>query len=112
MAGRVQQFRKNLVAGSYDLIVLDVLRDKPAYGYGIRQRIFEQSKHTLWWRPGTIYNVLHHLERQRLVTSGWRGPTGGRQRRYYALTARGRRVWQEQRQEWRAFVSAVDALIG
>jgi DNA-binding PadR family transcriptional regulator len=100
-----------LVAGSYDLIILDVLRDGPAYGYGIRRRIFEQSKHTLLWRLTTIYNVLHDLERQGLVASGWRGRDGGRQRRYYSLTTRGRRVWQEQRREWRVFVAAVNALI-
>jgi DNA-binding PadR family transcriptional regulator len=111
MAMSAHRFRKDLVAGSYDLIVLDVLRDGPAYGYGIRRRIFEQSKHTLLWRSATIYNVLHDLQRQRLVTSDWRGRVGCRQRRYYALTARGRRVWQEQRREWRVFVAAVNVLI-
>lgn len=105
------QFRKDLVAGSYDLIILDVLREGPAYGYGIRQRIFEQSKHTLLWRMSTIYNVLHDLERQKLVTSDWRGPKDGRQRRYYELTARGHRVWREQRQEWHVFVDAVNTLV-
>jgi PadR family transcriptional regulator PadR len=104
-------FRKDLAAGSYDLIILDVLREGPAYGYGIRRRIAEQSRHTLAWRMGTIYNVLHHLERQRLVVSSWRGPKHGRQRRYYALTARGRRVWKEQRREWRDFVSVVSSLL-
>jgi PadR family transcriptional regulator, regulatory protein PadR len=111
MVTQPHRFRKDLVAGSYDLIILDVLRDGPAYGYGIRRRIFEQSQHTLLWRSATIYNVLHDLERQRLVASSWRGRAGRRQRRYYSLTARGRRVWQEQRREWRAFVAVVNALI-
>ncbi len=111
MTTRAQRFRKDLAAGSYDLIVLDVLRDGPAYGYEIRRRIFEQSRHTLLWRSGTIYNVLHDLERQGLVTSTWQGRAGGRQRRYYSLTTRGHRVWQEQRRAWRAFVAAVNALL-
>jgi DNA-binding PadR family transcriptional regulator len=111
MSRRVHQFAKDLVAGSYDLIILDVLRDGPAYGYGIRRRIFEQSRQTLLWHIGTIYNVLHHLERQGLVTSAWRGPKDGRQRRYYRLTARGRQAWQNHRREWRAFVVAVNALV-
>ena len=29
------EFARNLAAGTYDLIVLDVLRDGPSYGYGI-----------------------------------------------------------------------------
>jgi DNA-binding PadR family transcriptional regulator len=41
------EYARNLVAGTYDLIVLDVLRDGPNYGYGIRKRIFAQSKGTL-----------------------------------------------------------------
>ena len=45
------EFARNLAAGSYDLIVLDVLRDGPSYGYGIRKRIFDQSNHSINWRP-------------------------------------------------------------
>lgn len=104
-------FARDLVAGSYDLIILDVLRDGPAYGYGIRRRIFEQSRHTLLWRVGTIYNVLHDLERRGFVASQWHGPKHGRQRRYYRLTARGLREWRAQLRQWRAFVSSVNALI-
>ena len=68
---------KNLATGTYDLIVLDVLRDGPNCGYGIRKRIFKQSKGTLNWQDGTIYPVLHHLEKQGLVTSHWKGPKDG-----------------------------------
>jgi PadR family transcriptional regulator PadR len=105
------EFARNLAAGTYDLIVLDVLRDGPSYGYGIRQRIFEQSKHTLRWQDGTIYPVLRHLEKQHLVTSVWQGPKDGRQRRYYRLTPTGHRVWREQRGQWNAFTRAVNALL-
>jgi len=87
------------------------LRDGPSYGYEIRQRIFEQSKHTLNWQDGTIYPVLRHLERQGLVTSVWRGPKDGRQRRYYHLTLRGQRAWKDQRRQWNAFTRAVTALL-
>ena len=105
------EFARNLAAGTYDLIVLDVLRDGPSYGYGIRKRIFKQSKYTLNWQDGTIYPVLRHLEEQGLVTSAWQGPTAGRQRRYYGLTSRGQRAWAEQRRQWRAFTRAVNAVL-
>jgi DNA-binding PadR family transcriptional regulator len=118
------EFARNLAAGTYDLIVLDVLRDGPSYGYGIVKRIFEQSRHSLRWREGTIYPVLHRLEKQGLLTSEWktvatepkmrprsgkRGPT--RERRYYRLTARGKRVWRERRAHWQTFARAVSALL-
>ena len=46
------EFARNLAAGTYDLIVLDVLRNGPNYGYGIVKRIFEQSKQTIRWHEG------------------------------------------------------------
>ncbi len=105
------EFARNLAAGTYDLIVLDVLRDGPNYGYGIRKRIFEQSKGTMNWQDGTIYPVLRHLETQGFVASHWKGPKEGRQRRYYQLTARGQRVWQQQRRQWITFTRAINALL-
>ena len=68
------EFARNLAAGTYDLIVLDMLRDKPSYGYGIVKRVFEQSKHTIRWHEGTLYPVLHRLEKRGLLASEWKGP--------------------------------------
>ncbi len=106
------EFARNLAAGTYDLIVLDVLRDGPSYGYEIVKRIFERSKHTVRWHQGTLYPVLHRLEKRGLLTSEWKGPKSGRQRRYYRLTARGQRLWRKQRDHWRTFSRGVNALLG
>lgn len=122
---RRDRWRQNLAAGTYDLIVLDVLRDGPSYGYGIVKHIFEQSKHTIRWHQGTLYPVLHRLEKRGLLTSEWKPAGGGdrqlrratgqklgRQRRYYRLTALGQRLWREQRNHWRAFATSVNDLLG
>lgn len=136
------EFARNLAAGTYDLIVLDVLRDGPSYGYGIVKRISEQSKHTIRWHEGTLYPVLHRLEKRGLLVSEWKCPPSfrkhsepppsrrpsapvrrdgrhrgedpkrGRERRYYRLTARGQRLWREQRDRWCTFSRAVNALLG
>ena len=118
------EFARNLAAGTYDLIVLDTLRDGPNYGYGIVKRIFEQSKHTIRWQQGTLYPLLHRLEKRGLLTSEWKpafagnrrlrragGQKSGRQRRYYQLTAHGQRLWREQRDHWRAFSRSVNVLL-
>ena len=67
------EFARNLAAGTYELIVLDVLRSGPNYGYGIVRRIFEQSKDTIRWREGTLYPVLYRLEKRGLLSSEWKG---------------------------------------
>jgi PadR family transcriptional regulator, regulatory protein PadR len=107
-----REFERHLASGTYDLIVLDVLRDGPAYGYGLRRRIYDQSHGALIWPEGSLYPVLHHLEKQGLVVSEWQGPKGGRRRRYYRLTAGGRRGWRVQRNQWRFFSRAVNAVLG
>jgi DNA-binding PadR family transcriptional regulator len=57
-------FTRNLAAGTYDLIVMDVLHHGSNYGYGIVKRVFERSKGTIRWHEGTLYPVLHRLERR------------------------------------------------
>lgn len=100
------------MAGMIGLILLDVLRDGPSYGYGLRLRIGAQSKHVFQWPDGTLYRVLRLLERQGLVMSQWDGPKGGRKCRYYRLTPNGRRTWGAQRKKWLRFTVAVNAVLG
>jgi DNA-binding PadR family transcriptional regulator len=109
---RVDQFAKDLVAGSYDLLILNALEKQPLYGYDIIRRVFQHTKHTILWNRGTVYRVLHHLERQGLVTSEWKRAGRVRERRYYRLTDRGRVTWRRQRAQWRAFSRTVNALLG
>jgi DNA-binding PadR family transcriptional regulator len=111
MQPRRQPYPKDLTTGSYDLIVLDVLRDGPAYVYELCRRITHQSRHHLQWHEGTLYHVLYHLEKQGLVTSQRRTGTTGHERRYYRLTERGRQAWRKRRAEWRAFTAAVNSVL-
>jgi DNA-binding PadR family transcriptional regulator len=106
------QFGKDLATGSYDLVILDVLRDGPAYGYEIVRRVSEQSRHTIRWRLTTAYRVLGHLEKQGLVVSRWQKAGRHRERKYYRITARGRREWQTRRAQWQQFSAAINALLG
>jgi PadR family transcriptional regulator PadR len=108
----LDRFGKDLATGSYDLLVLHILSKKPAYAYGVVREISGRLRQTIRWHEGTVYRVLYHLEKQGLATSRWQGPKDGRQRRYYIITAHGRRVYQHHRGHWRAFSSAVNTLLG
>jgi transcriptional regulator len=106
------RFARHLAAGTYELIILDVLREGPAYGYGIIRRIAKQSRNQLQWLQGTVYPVLHRLENRRWIKGEWDRSRRGRERRYYRLTPRGRAAWREQRQHWKNFARAVAAVLG
>ena len=108
---KLDHFAKDLATGSYDLLVLDVLRKRPAYGYEIVRCIAEQSKHTIRWHFGTVYHVLHHLERQGLVISRRKTVGRSRERKYYRLTAGGRIAWRRQRAQWQTFSKTVNSLL-
>jgi DNA-binding PadR family transcriptional regulator len=106
------QFSKDLATGSHDLVILNILRDRPAYGYEIVRRVLERSRHTVLWRQATVHRVLRHLETQGFVVSQWRKAGRHRERKYYRLTVRGQRAWRTRRVQWRRFSTLLNALLG
>ena len=106
------EFARNLAAGTYDLIVMDVLHRGPNYGYGIGKLIAKRSRGTIRWHEGTLYPVLHRLEKRGFLATEWTFPKRGHERRYYRLTADGERLWREQRDQWSAFHRSVNLLLG
>ena len=91
---------KDLVAASAVPLVLSILEEGEGYGYAILGRVRELSGGRMEWADGMLYPVLHRLEAQGLVRSRWGESEVGRRRRYYALTADGRRALAEQKRQW------------
>ena len=90
-------------------LVLAILEGGPLYGYLIARRA--KAKAGLRWEEGTLYPLLHRLERGKLVSSEWRAASGGRRRKYYALTRRGRSVLATARADWKEQVKAVSNIL-
>jgi len=101
----------DLLRGHLDGLLLAVLGGAPGHGYELSRRLTERSGGALGVPEGSLYPALHRLERGGLVESSWSTGKGGR-RRVYRLTSAGRRATKESRQEWRAFSSAVDRVLG
>lgn len=83
-----------------DFQVLLVLAREALYGYAILRAVAEESEGRLRPDVGSLYRVLARLERDGLVMAvadeGAAGPTPGRPRRYYRITARGHEVAQAE----------------
>lgn len=79
-------------SGREDLVLLALYR-KELYGLQIPQAIEEASEGKRKMQIGTLYPVLHSLEKKGLVQSRWgeegRDERGGARRRYYKLTGLG-----------------------
>ena len=97
--------------GHLDLLVLSVLRDSEAHGYRVIELLRAGSNGVFDLPEGTVYPVLHRLERAGYLRSRWAKGTGPK-RRVYALTAAGQRELEGKRETWRTFSRAVGAVIG
>jgi transcriptional regulator len=101
-----------ILKGHLDMIVLAALAAGPAHGYGIIQEIRSRSDGAFDLPEGTVYPVLHRLEKAGLLSSRWTNGTSGRKRRVYSLTRRGNLALADQRAVWDRFAAAVRRLLG
>lgn len=102
--------RKDPLKGQLELMLLAIFQQGPAHGYAVIQELLQRSDGAFDMAEGTVYPALHRLEAADLITSWW-VEEAGRRRRLYKLTARGRKILDQQRQEWRDFSRAVDAVL-
>ncbi len=105
-------FSPEVKKGSAALLVLALVEDRPRHGYEISKLIEARSKGALTFRVASLYPMLYRLERRGWVDGRWVEKTGQRRRRYYKLTAEGRRVLARQRSIWQQFMSALDLVAG
>lgn len=103
--------RSDILKGHLDLVLLACLREGPAHGYLIGQRIRERSEGEFDLLEGTLYPALHRLEAAGAVSSTWFS-VSGRRRRVYQLTRNGEAALASGANEWRRFAGIVDLVLG
>ena len=77
-------------------------------GMNWRKIIETRSGGKLSFKAATLYPLLYKLEKQGWVSGRWVEKAGERRRRFYRLTASGRKVLGARRRVWREFVEALD----
>ena len=98
--------------GSAELLVLALLEDQPRHGYDISKLIQIRSGGILRFHVTSLYPLLYRLEDRRWIASRWVEKAEQRRRRYYSLTAEGRKVLRSQRKSWKEFVTAMSLVTG
>lgn len=97
--------------GHLDPLVLAVLERGPGHGYAVIESLRACSDGVFDLPEGTVYPALHRLERAGRIASR-REVVGGRERRVYRLSAKGRAALRDQRAGWSQFASAVNQVLG
>ncbi len=101
---------KNLTAASTKPIILGVLRQGNSYGYLIIKKIKEMSGGKMQWSDGMLYPVLHRLEKEGLIESKWVMSDDSRPRKYYEITALGKKELVNEREQWVHVNSVLDKI--
>lgn len=102
----------DVLRGTLDLLILQVVATQPEHGWGIAQRIEAQSRDALQIGQGSLYPALQRLELKGWIASDWGVTDENRRARYYRLTATGRRALAAETASWRRYVAAVDLILG
>jgi transcriptional regulator len=103
--------RADLLQGTLELLILQILSVEPMHGWGITQRIEQRSRHVLLVNQGSLYPALERLKRKGWIRSEWRTTEHNRRARYYELTPAGRRRLAVERAEWKRAAAAVNWIL-
>ena len=101
---------KELARGSHELILLKLLSRKDMYGYQLIQEMALLSEDVFRMSQGSLYPFLHTLEGRGLITS-YAQVVNGRERRFYRLTASGRRALAEKEGQWEVYTRAMGRIL-
>ncbi len=92
-------------------LILFLIAGQPMYGYQVIKELRKRSEGYFKFKEGTLYPVLHRLEKAGLIAGQWQVYAGSRQRKYYSITAKGLAAIERKKMEWRDFLTAMNLII-
>lgn len=100
---------RELMRGAGPVAVLKLLERRESYGYELIEALERRTDGVLAMGQSTLYPMLYNLEGKGLVASRW-DDSGPRGRKYYRLTAIGRKRLAADADQWRAVTQAMRSL--
>lgn len=101
----------SLFSGSMTMLVLKLLEEKDMYGYEMIDTLCRKSNNVFEMKAGTLYPLLHTLVKQKCLES-YEKEVNGKTRKYYRLTAVGKKLLETKQKVWREYSEAVVDIIG
>jgi transcriptional regulator len=98
--------------GSAELLVLALVEDRARHGYEIGKLIEQRSDGLLKFHIASLYPLLYRLEKRHLIAGRWVEKAGQRRKRFYSITAAGRKVLASHRTRWEEFIGALTRVAG
>lgn len=102
---------KALLSGSTTMLILKLLEGKDMYGYQMIEELRKKSDSTFELKAGTLYPLLHGLEKDGIVSTYEDKADSERVRKYYHLSKQGRKLLSNKQSEWTAYAKAVQKVL-
>jgi PadR family transcriptional regulator PadR len=104
----INALARELKRGSTELLILALLEERHRHGYEIARLIQERSRGAISFHAASLYPTLYRMEDRGLIEGRWIEKAGQRRRRYYRLTASGRKMLASQRSVWDNFFEGLN----
>lgn len=104
-------YKRELLKGSTESLLLSLISKQPMYGYKIIKELEQRSDGYFQFKEGTLYPALHRLEKAGLIQGKWQKLPTGQERRYYYITQKGHQVLDQRVAVWQDFSNAVDLIV-
>ncbi len=101
----------DIIRGHTETIILSNLYEKDSYGYEINKMIKDKTEHQYELKEATLYCAFKRLKENGYIESYWGEQAVGARRRYYRITAEGKKYYEECKQDWENTKRILDKLI-
>jgi PadR family transcriptional regulator, regulatory protein PadR len=104
--------RNDKLQGTLTLLVLKTLNARgPLHGYGLCEHIHSISNELLQVEEGSLYPALHRMEQDQWISSKWEVTNKGRQAKFYAITAKGKKQLAAENEIWERLTEGVTRVL-
>src|SRR5699024_11195456 len=105
--GRIHMTHKQSIRDSGTLLILSLLNNQDMYGYEMIENLRLRSENIFELKEGTLYPLLHRLEKQGHLKSYTKKTDQNRQRKYYQITKKGIKLLEAEKESFENFSEAV-----
>src|SRR5712664_2567580 len=105
------QSRTEILQGTLDMLILQVLQWGPRHGYALSKVIRTNSGEILKVDTGSLYPALHRLERKGWIAAEWKKSELGPRLRVYRLTKSGKGHLLAERSRWGKLMEAIAGVL-
>ena len=102
---------KSLLTSNTAMLILKLLEEADMYGYQMIEELSNRSNNIFSFKAGTLYPLLHDLEKQGVINSYEQNADSTRVRKYYSITKSGKNVLADKKKEWNDYTSAVNNVL-